>query len=476
MIHLEPFPFVSNKYHRESHAAELLVYNKYSKELIARVPQADDTLAEQAIASAIQAFQELQHWSIDKRIQLLQKMHVLLSERSETYIQLIVAEAGKPIEYARQELERSLKTIEAGIRECANSQGETIPMLSDATKDKIAFTNRFALGPILGITPFNFPLNLALHKIVPAIAVGTSIVLKAPPQAPLTLLLFAGLIAEAGAPAGTVNVISCSIPLAEKLVKDERFAVLSFTGSARVGWHLKAIAGQKRVLLELGGNAPAVITESANLKDAANQLARGSFLYAGQICISTQRMYVVESVQDQFRDLLLSETNHIKSGDPMNELCINGPLIDDVSLSRMEEWVSEAKHSGAEIIAGGTILSRENNLYAPTILTKVNPANRIVAEEAFGPVAVLESVRNLDHAIKLANAGKYGLQCGLFTQDANEFKTAFRTLNYGAIIMNSAPGFRVDHMPYGGVKSSGIGREGVKYTMEEFTELRLGIF
>lgn len=476
MIQLEPFPFISNQYIRKTNQPELLVFNKYNRDLIARVTQADDLLAEQAVASAIQAFQELQQWSVDKRIQLLQNMHTLLSERTENYAQLIVAEAGKPIDYARLEIQRCLSTIEAGIRECANSQGETIPMLSDATKDKIAFTSRFALGPVLGITPFNFPLNLALHKIVPAIAVGTSIVLKAPPQAPLTLLVFAGLIAEAGAPPGTVNVITCNVPLAEKLVKDERFAVLSFTGSARVGWHLKAIAGKKRVLLELGGNAPAIITASANIHDAAVQLAKGSFLYAGQICISTQRMYVEEAIQDEFRDLILSETNQIKSGDPNQERCINGPLIDDVSLTRMEDWIAEAKHAGAEIIAGGYALSRENNVFAPSILTNVNPANKIACEEVFGPVAVLESVRNLDHAIKQANSGKYGLQCGVFTNDIHEFKTAFRSLNYGAVLMNSAPGFRVDHMPYGGVKSSGLGREGIKYAMQEFSEMRLGIF
>jgi acyl-CoA reductase-like NAD-dependent aldehyde dehydrogenase len=475
MIHLEPFPFVAGKYVRQSQEAQLLVYNKFNRELIASIPQADETLAEQAIASSIQAYQELQNWSPEQRIELLSNIKNLLIERAEIYVHLIVAEAGKPVEYARQEIQRSIKTIEAGIREAGNTLGEVIPMLSAQTRGKIAFTNRFPLGPVLGITPFNFPLNLALHKIVPAIAVGTSIVLKASPQAPLTLLLFAGLIAEAGAPSGAVNVITCDIPLAEKLVKDSRFALLSFTGSARVGWHLKAIAGQKRVLLELGGNAPAIVTASADLKDAAYQLARGSFLYAGQICISTQRIYVEESVNELFTDLLLSETTHIKSGDPTNDLCINGPLIDDAAVLRIEEWITEAKHAGAQLIAGGNILSKENNLFAPSILRNVNPQNRIASEEAFGPVAVLETVRNIDHAIKLANASQYGLQCGVFTHNVDEFKTAYQGLQFAAVLMNSAPGFRVDQMPYGGVKSSGLGREGIKYAMEEYTEMRLGI-
>ncbi len=475
MISPETFPFIANRFVKDAKGPELLIKDKYSQELIARVPQITETDAENAVASSIQAFQELSQWTVDERIKLFRKIRELLKERSEWYAALIVSEAGKPISYARTELKRCLNTIDAGIRELGNAHGEMVPMFGTGADQRIAFTKYFPTGPVLGITPFNFPLNLALHKIIPALAVGTSIVLKAPPQCPLSLLNLAGLIAEAGAPAGAVNVITCDIPLAEKLVQDSRFSVLSFTGSDRVGWHLKAIAGKKKVILELGGNAPVIVDSNADLKEAAKQIANGAFLYAGQVCISTQRIYVVEDVFDVFKDLLLSETAHIRSGDPADESTINGPMINSEAMDRIADWTNEALKTGAELLSGGQVLDNKANLFAPTILSNVNPAIRIVTEEAFAPVAILEKVRNIDHAVKLANSGKYGLQCGIFSNDINLFKRAFHQLQYGAVILNSAPGFRIDHMPYGGIKSSGLGREGVKYAMKEFAEVKLAV-
>ncbi|MEX1187997.1 MAG: aldehyde dehydrogenase family protein [Bacteroidia bacterium] len=475
MISAETFPFIANRFLKDAKGPELLVKDKFSQELIARVPQITEADAEAAIASSIQAFQELSQWTIDERIKLLRKIRELLKNRSEWFANLIVSEAGKPITYARSELKRCLKTIDSGIRELGNAHGEMVPMFGKNADSRIAFTKYFPTGPILGITPFNFPLNLALHKIIPALAVGTSIVLKAPPQCPLSLISLAALIAEAGAPAGSVNMIVCEISLAEQLVKDERFSVLSFTGSDRVGWYLKSIAGKKKVLLELGGNAPLIVDSSANLKDAAKQAANGAFIYAGQICISTQRIFVAEDIYETFKDLLLSETAHIRSGNPNDDNIINGPMINSDAVDRIADWTNEALKTGAELLAGGQVLDNSANLFAPTILSDVNPSIRIVTEEAFAPVAILEKVRNVEHAIKLANSGKYGLQCGIFTQDIELFKRAYHQLQYGAVILNSAPGFRMDHMPYGGIKSSGIGREGVKYAMQDFAEMKLAV-
>ncbi len=475
MILPETFPFIANRFQKDAKGPELLIRNKFSQELIARVPQITAADAENAVASSIQAFQELSQWTVDERIKLLRKIRELLKNQSEWYANLIVSEAGKPLSYARNELTRCLKTIDAGIRELGNAQGEMVPMFGNNADHRIAFTRYFPTGPVLGITPFNFPLNLALHKIIPALAVGSSIVLKAPPQCPLSLLNLAALIAEAGAPSGAVNVITCEIPLAEQLVRDPRFSTLSFTGSDRVGWHLKSTAGNKKVVLELGGNAPVLVDSTADLKEAARQIAYGSFIYAGQVCISTQRIYVVDEVFDVFKDLLLSETAHIRSGDPSNENTINGPMISSEAVDRIADWTNEALKTGAELLAGGQVLDKTANLFAPTILSNVNPEIRLAQEEAFAPIALLEKVRNMDHAVKMANSAKYGLQCGIFSNDINFFKRAFHQLQFGAVILNSAPGFRIDHMPYGGIKSSGLGREGVKYAMREFSEMRLAV-
>ncbi|MEZ5171993.1 MAG: aldehyde dehydrogenase family protein [Bacteroidia bacterium] len=472
MINLNPFPYINGNYCRNATGNELLVYNKYSGELMARVPQVSEKEIEPTIASSIKAFKELRTILPAKRIEILENLKLLLQQQKEEFAQLICSEAGKPHFYAKQEVERCLKTIQAGIRETGNASGESLNVLDDR---KFAFTQRFATGPVLGITPFNFPLNLALHKIIPAIAVGTSIVLKAPPQAPLTLLKFAELITEAGAPSGTVNVLVCENSLAEKMVRDDRFSVLSFTGSDKVGWYLKSISGKKKVLLELGGNAPAIVDATANLHQAAQQIAYGAFLYAGQICISTQKIFVAEAVADNFRDLLLSETNAVKSGNPETDGVINGPLIDQTVVERTVNRIDEALRCGANLLSGGKILNAESRIFAPTIISHVDPALSLQKDEVFAPVAILETVRNTEHAVKLANNSRFGLQCGVFCSDTEVFKTAYHELEYAAVLLNSAPGFRLDHLPYGGIKDSGQGREGIRYAMQEYTESRLAI-
>lgn len=467
--------FIAGNY-REGSGEYFQVLNKYNNSPLAQIRLAEAEDVESAIASAQDAFPEMQRLSAQHRAALLQRIRDLLEARRAFFIDLIIAEAGKPRAFAATELERSLQTIEAGIREATTFSGEKVPVDLGAGRGRTAYTSRFATGPILAFSPFNFPLNLALHKIVPAFAVGTSLVMKAPPQAPLCLLHLAGLIAEAGAPIGAINILLCNNDLAAKMVQDERFSVFSFTGSSRAGWHLNSIAGKKKVLLELGGNAPLLVDETADIETAAKEAARTAFAYAGQVCISTQRIYVSKPVFEQFKEYLLAETKSIPSGDPNNQTTINGPMIDDASMQRMRSWIDEAVSEGAEILCGGNEIDSATRLFEPTILTNTRPHMKVAAEEIFGPLAILESVENFQEALVAANTTKYGLQCGVFTSNLQRMKDAFAQLQFGGVVINGSPAFRIDSMPYGGIKDSGKGREGVRYAMQEFTEMRLLVF
>ncbi len=351
-----------------------------------------------------------------------------------------------------------------------------MPIDYGAGEGKTAFTKRFPIGVIACITPFNFPLNLVLHKVAPALAVGCSVIVKPAPQAPLSTLALAGLIEKAGYPAGVFNAVVCGIPAAEKLVTDSRVAMLSFTGSEKVGWYLKQIAGQKKVVLELGGNAAVVVDKTADLATAARAVAKGAYLYAGQVCISTQRIFVVADVYQEFSKLLLAEIHQIPTGDPHDTAVISGPLIDNQHLQRIHSWINEAVAGGANLLAGGKILDERRNLYEPTLLTNTTDKMKVNSEEAFGPVAVIESVPDFGQALQAVNASRYGLQAGVFTNTFAHVKQAHEELEVGGIIINNVPGFRVDSMPYGGIKNSGFGREGIKYTMEEMTEPRLMVY
>jgi glyceraldehyde-3-phosphate dehydrogenase (NADP+) len=472
MISIEPFSFIHGRFHSETGGDLLRVTNKYSGELLNEIHLAGDDALEASVLSVVAGYRAMQQINEAQLLDILGRLLQLLDTHSEHLAETICAEAGKPISYARQELLRCKETIKAGIREIGNPQGEMIHFQSH---NKFAFTQRFSTGPILGITPFNFPLNLALHKIIPALAVKSAIVIKSPLQTPLSLLKLAVLIHEAGAPAGAVNVVVCNNAKAEKLVRDERFSLLSFTGSDRVGWYLKSIAGKKKVCLELGGNAPAIIDQSADVLDAAKKVTYGAFLYAGQICISTQKVFVSEENYSQFMECLLQETSTIQSGDPFDPHVVNGPMIDMAAVERTTQRIDEARRTGAEILFGGHLLQPEAGIFAPSILSQVNPEVSLSKDEAFAPVLIVEKVRNTEHAIKLANNSRFGLQCGVFCRDTEVFRNAFNQLQYGAVLLNSAPGFRVDHMPYGGIKDSGQGREGVRYAMHEFTEMKLAI-
>ena len=449
------------------------VYDKFTGEVLGEVPVAQLQDIEDSISGNLRAFEIMKNYPAGIRAGFLEKIHSLLKEQKEDFSRLIAKEAGKPISYARSEVNRALDNIKTGIRETYLFAGEQIPMDYLNGQGKTAYTIRQATGPVLAITPFNFPLNLALHKIIPAIAVGTSITVKVPPQSPLTMLAFAELIKKAGLPAGAVNILFTTNELSQKMVEDDRWKILSFTGSDRVGWKLKKLAGKKKVLLEMGGNAAAIVDSTADIQRAARKLVYGSFLNAGQICISTQRIFVEEKIKEEFLSYFLNETKKVKSGDIMDEEVINGSMISNEDVKRIDSWIKEALEQGAELLAGGYILDKKANVYAPTVLTKTHNKMKIFTEEAFAPVVLIESYKNFDEAIAQVNDSRYGLQAGVFSNHLPYIMRAQKELEVGGVIINDVPGFRIDSMPYGGIKDSGMGREGAKYTMKEYTEPKL---
>ena len=455
---------------------QLEVINKYTSEVINTVPEANAALLEEAITNTEIAFQSYSNTTAEERQNLLLKLTEALKANKDFFAQLISQEAGKPITYAKAEVERSITTLFNCARQSTQFTGEMIPMDYGAGSTKTAYTIKKPIGPVLGIAPFNFPLNLALHKIGPALAVGCSILIKPSPYTPLSLLAFAQLFDEVGGPNGVLNVLHTSIENAETMVKSDVFKMLSFTGSPQIGWKLKDIVGKKKVALELGGNAGAYIDEDAYIEKVAAQCAIGAFLYSGQICISTQRIYIHESIYTAFVEALKFASEKLKVGDPNKEDTIVGPLIDDIHVNRINDWVLEAKEAGAEIITGGTVINKSHRLYAPTILANVSPDLKVSCEEVFGPVVIVEPVKDYKVAVEKLNDSKFGLQAGMFVRDIEKIKWISHHLEVGGIIFNNVPGFRVDTMPYGGVKDSGLCREGITYAMEEMTEPRLIVY
>ncbi|MBH0191042.1 MAG: aldehyde dehydrogenase family protein, partial [Nitrospira sp.] len=384
---------------------------------------------------------------------------------------LITAEAGKPITDAKREVSRAVQTFTVAAEESRRIPGDVIPLdWTPGTDSHLGIMRRVPIGPILGITPFNFPLNLVAHKVAPALAAGNPILIKPAPQTPLTALLLGEIAWEAGVPPGGLNVVPCDNVLAERMVVDPRFKLMSFTGSAAVGWMLKAKCGKKKVTLELGGNAGVVIEPDADLDLAAQRCAAGGFGYAGQTCISVQRVFVHQSVVEAFTTKLLIHVARLKAGDPTDEMTTIGPVIDPGAAHRIENWISDAVAQGARVLLGG---KRMGSVVEATVLANVTPDMKVSCEEVFGPVVTVTPYRQLSDAIALLNQSEYGLQAGLFTQDVNKIFYAFRHLEVGAVLANEIPTFRADHMPYGGVKDSGLGREGISAAIEDMTEPRL---
>jgi glyceraldehyde-3-phosphate dehydrogenase (NADP+) len=394
-----------------------------------------------------------------------------IAARHDEFSKTLSQEAGKPITDARREVDRGIQTFRIAAEESTRIPGETIPM--DLTPGGEAYTasvKRFPLGPVLGITPFNFPLNLVAHKVAPCLAAGNPLVLKPAPQTPLTALLLGEVFLTTDLPPTALTILPCSNALAERMVEHPTFHALSFTGSVNVGWMLKGKAGHKRVLLELGGNAGVIIEPDANLETAVARCVAGGFGYAGQTCISVQRIYVHQSYYDRFLQSFVDNVRALPMGDPALETTVVGPLINEQAAIRVETWIQEAVSQGANIHTGG---SRHGSVMEATVLTNVSGTMKVCCEEVFGPVVTITPYTKLQDALDLMNDSPFGLQAGIFTKNIDAMYQAYASLDVGAVLVNEIPTFRADHMPYGGIKDSGLGREGVRYVIQELTEPKL---
>ena len=449
----------------------LPVINPYDSSEVGVVCLAGKDEAEMAIASADKAFPVLRAMASHERASILRKVAAGLEENAELLARTITREAGKPILDARGEVSRAIQTFTIAAEEATRIGGEVLPIdITPAAKGRFGLVRRFPVGPVLGITPFNFPLNLVAHKVAPAMACGNPIIIKPASATPLTALLLGRIVTEAGWPAGGLNVTPARGADAEAMALDERIKKITFTGSPAVGWALKQKASDKKTTLELGGNAGVIICEDADIAHAAKRCAAGAFAFAGQVCISVQRIYAQKSIFSEFQDAFLEQCRAIKPGDPLVETTRLAPMIDKTALSETEARVEEAVKEGAKLLAGGR---RVDNFFLPTVLTNTSQSMRVCSEEAFAPLTVLEPFEDFDAAVAEVNTGPYGLQAGVFTDSLARILHAYNNLEVGGVITGDVPTFRTDNMPYGGVKKSGFGREGVRYAMEEMTEPRL---
>ena len=447
------------------------IRSPYDGSPVGHIFQARQEHAEAAIAAAVKAFATTKRLPAFERQRVLRRVAETISQRKEEFARTMALEAGKPLKIARTEVDRAIFTFTVAAEESTRIYGEYLPLdWQQFTVGRWGIVKRFPLGPISGITPFNFPLNLVAHKVAPAIAAGCPLVLKPAPQTPLCSLLLAEAVQQAGWPDGGLNVLPLSNQDASLLVRDERLKMISFTGSAAVGWQIKNDAGKKKVILELGGNAGVIVHSDADLEFAAERCVSGGFAYAGQTCISVQRIVVERSVFGKFIDLLVAGVGKLKMGDPLDDSVDLGPLIRESDTIRASDWVQEAVRGGARLLCGGR---RNGSLLEPTVLTGTRPEMKVNCQEIFAPVVTVESYDSFDEALKLMNNSPYGLQAGIFTRDAKLMFEAFEELEVGAVIAGDVPSFRIDHMPYGGVKDSGLGREGLRYAIEEMTEPKL---
>ena len=433
--------------------------------------QATPEQYEEAVEAAVAAFEVTRKLPAYERAAILRGISTGIAARREELGRLIALEAGKPIRDALVEVDRAVLTFRLGAEEAERIGGELMPLdLMASSKDRIGITRRFPVGPVAAISPFNFPLNLAAHKLAPAIAAGCSIVLKPPSKDPLTMLTVAEIVEEAGAPAGSVSILPMSRELGDRLVADDRFKVLTFTGSPAVGWDMKARAGKKRVVLELGGNAGAIVDRTANLDWAVRRITVGAFAYSGQVCISVQRVFVHDDVFDAFVERFTAAASALRLGDPLEPETDLGPMVDEKAALRTQAWVDEAVAMGGRVLLGG---KANGTFFAPTILADTPVEAKVCSLEAFAPLVVLFRFSDFADAVRRVNASQYGLQVGVFTNDLANAFAAFDELEVGGVILNDIPTYRIDHMPYGGVKDSGLGREGLRYAIEDMTEIRI---
>ena len=454
-----------------THGRESVVTSPFDHSVVAVVNEATRDDVETATQSAVRAFLITRKMTSYQRTSILRKVAEGIRQRREEFARTICQEAAKPIKTARIEVDRGIYTFEVAAQEASRIYGEYIPLDTlETTAGRWGLLRRFPLGPVFAITPFNFPLNLVAHKVAPAIAAGCPLILKPAPQTPITALMLAEVIHDAGLPEGALAVMPLSNDDAAVLVADDRIKLLTFTGSAAVGWDLKSKAGKKRVTLELGGNAGVIVHRDADLSYAARRCVAGGFSYGGQTCISVQRILVEESVFDRFTKLLVDGAHKLKLGDPMHDDTDIPPLIRERDAIRATQWIDEAVQGGAKLLAGG---KRQGALVEPTVLTGTAPEMHVNCAELFAPVVTVEPYDDFRDALHQVNNTSYGLQAGVFTRDATLIQAAFEELEVGSVIAGDVPSFRVDQMPYGGIKDSGIGREGLRYSIEDMTERKL---
>jgi len=438
---------------------------------IGEVYMAAEKDLDDAMAAAVRGFEITRKLPSHKRTEILENLGRLMRERFDDLVEAMIHEGGKTRKIAIGETTRALQTIKVSAEEARRMSGEVFDIdWTAAGENRQGFTKRAPIGTVLGITPFNYPVNLACHKIGPAIATGNALILKPAEKTPLSSVILAELVLEAGYPPEAFSMLNAWGPMTEKMVTDSRVAMLSFTGSSSVGWMLKAKAGQKKVALELGGNAGVIVHNDADLSMAVAQATAGGFANAGQNCISVQRMLVHADVFEEFTDQYVAAVGGLKVGDPREADTDIGPMITMKDAERAESWVQEATAAGASILAGG---QREGQMFHPTLMTETRSDMKVNCEEIFAPVVTLMPYKEWDEAVTIMNDTPYGLQAGVFTNDIKRIMDAWDRIEVGGLHVNSVSTFRVDHMPYGGIKASGYGREGVKYAMEDMTELRL---
>jgi acyl-CoA reductase-like NAD-dependent aldehyde dehydrogenase len=454
--------------------APLEVRNPATDEIVATTFQAGPDELDRATTAAVDAFDRTKRLASYERRDALAHVAACIERDAEELAVLLSRESGKPMRDARGEVARGALTFRTAAEEALRINGEWLPLdWAPANRGRHGIVRRYPIGPVAGISPFNFPLNLAAHKVAPAIAAGCSIVLKPPSKDPLIMLRVAGYLAETDLPHGAVSVLPMDRPTGDRMIADDRFKLLSFTGSPSVGWKMKADAGKKKVVLELGGNAGAIVDETANLDWAVKRLVYGAFAYAGQVCISVQRVYVVRDVFDEFQRRFVDAVRNVTVGDPSNDATDLGPMVDEKAVQRTHQWVQDALAGGARALVGGKPSGR---WYPPTVLVDVARDAVICSEEAFAPVVNLFPVDSYTAALREINDSRFGLQCGVFTGSLDHALAAHDELEVGGIIVNDVPTWRTDSMPYGGVKDSGLGREGLRWSIDDMTEPRLLAF
>lgn len=472
------------------------ILSPYDGSIVGHMPVSGAAEVEAATGRAQAAFQVMRKLPRFARADILERAAGLVEARRDEFARRIAAEAGKPMYDARGEVSRAVFNLRNAGAEARRFGGEEVPLDIDAgvfeyqatdaegralsldaldleglarARRRVGLARRYPIGVVLAIAPFNFPLNLVLHKVAPALAVGNSVVLKPAPQTPLTALMLQEVFAEAGLPDGAFEVCHCPVDLAEAMVRDERFAMVSFTGSAKVGWHIKDIAGRKKVALELGGNGAIIVAEDADLEHAATRCVRGGVVYGGQYCIGVQRILVHRSVAERFTELLVARVRACRLGDPMQEGVDVGPVIDEGAAIRIQSWVDEALSQGARLLCGG---QRDRAVVQPTVLADTRPGMKVEDEEIFGPVLTVNPYDDFDEAVARCADSRYGLQGGIFTQDLRRAFRAIDEWEVGGLMVNDVSIFRIDNMPFGGWKESGFGREGTRYAMDEMSEIR----